>query len=91
MAGNRWRGPDRGSTFQFAKHGQCGMDVSELLPHTAKCVDNIAFVRSVQADNGNHPAAVFQMNAGFVVPGNPSIGAWLTFGHGPAVEGRADS
>jgi hypothetical protein len=42
----------------------------------------MAFVRSVQADNGNHPAAVFQMNTGFVVPGNPSIGAWLTFGLG---------
>ncbi len=71
-----------GSPFQFAKHGECGMDVSELLPYTAKCVDDMAFVRSVQADNGNHPAAVFQMNTGFVVPGNPSIGAWLTFGLG---------
>jgi hypothetical protein len=71
-----------GSPFKFAKYGQCGMDVSELLPHTATCVDDMAFVRSVQADNGNHPAAVFQMNTGFVTPGNPSVGAWLTFGLG---------
>jgi hypothetical protein len=71
-----------GSPFQFAKHGQCGMDVSELLPNLAKCVDDMAFVRSIQADNGNHPAAVFQMNTGFVTPGNPSLGAWLTYGLG---------
>lgn len=71
-----------GSPFKFAKHGQCGMDVSELLPEIATCVDDMAFVRSVQADNGNHPAAVFQMNTGFVMPGSPSVGAWLTFGLG---------
>ncbi|MGH9630589.1 MAG: DUF1501 domain-containing protein [Bryobacteraceae bacterium] len=71
-----------GSPFKFARYGQCGMDVSELLPHTAACVDDMAFIRSVQADNGNHPAAVFQMNTGFVTPGNPSVGAWLTFGLG---------
>ena len=58
------------------------MDVSELFPHLSTCVDDIAVVRSVQADNGNHPAAVFQMNTGFVTPGNPSIGAWLTYGLG---------
>jgi hypothetical protein len=71
-----------GSPFKFAKYGQCGMDVSELLPNLATCVDDMAFVRSVQADNGNHPAAVFQMNTGFVMPGNPSVGAWLTYGLG---------
>src|SRR5207247_74306 len=41
-----------------------------------------AVVRSVQADNGNHPAAVFQIDTGFVTPGNPSVGAWLTYGLG---------
>ena len=71
-----------GSPFRFAKYGQCGMDVSELFPDLAGCVDDMAFVRSVQADNGNHPAAVFQMNTGFVTPGSPSLGAWLTFGLG---------
>jgi hypothetical protein len=71
-----------GSPFTFARHGQCGMDVSDLFPHIATCVDDMAFVRSVQADNGNHPAAVFQMNTGFVTPGNPSMGAWITYGLG---------
>ena len=61
------------------------MDVSELLPHIATCVDDMAFVRSVQAENGNHPAAVFLMNTGFVIPGNPSIGAWLTMGSAPRI------
>ena len=72
------------SSFKFAKYGQCGRDVSELLPHTATCVDDLALVRSVQSDNGNHPAAVFQMNTGFTQPGNPSMGAWATFGLGTA-------
>ena len=71
-----------GSPFQFKKYGQCGREVSELLPHTAKLVDELAVCRSVQSDNGNHPAAVFQMNTGFIIPGNPSVGAWVTYGLG---------
>ena len=70
------------SPFKFAKYGQSGREVSELLPHTAQCVDDLAVVRSVQSDNGNHPAAVFQMNTGFIIPGNPSMGAWVTYGLG---------
>ena len=72
------------SPFTFKKYGKCGRDVSELLPHTAECVDDLAIVRSVQSDNGNHPAAVFQMNTGFIIPGNPSMGAWVTYGLGSA-------
>lgn len=70
------------SPFQFQKYGQSGREVSELLPHTAKMVDELAICRSVQSDNGNHPAAVFQMNTGFIIPGNPSMGAWVTYGLG---------
>lgn len=70
------------SPFTFQKYGQCGREVSELLPHTAKHVDDLAVCRSVQSDNGNHPAAVFQMNTGFIIPGNPSVGAWVTYGLG---------
>jgi len=70
------------STFPFKKHGQCGMDVSSLFPHVATCVDDMAFVRSIQTENGNHPAAVFLMNTGVVIPGKPSLGAWLTYGLG---------
>lgn len=72
------------SPFKFQRYGKCGREVSELLPHTAQCVDDLAIVRSVQSDNGNHPAAVFQMNTGFIIPGNPSMGAWVTYGLGTA-------
>src|SRR4051795_2690739 len=71
-----------GSPFKFRKYGKMGMDVSDLFPHTATCVDDMAFVRSVQAENGNHPAAVFLMDTGSVIPGNPSVGAWVTYGLG---------
>jgi hypothetical protein len=70
------------SPFPFKKHGQCGMEVSSLFPHMAECVDDMAFVRSIQTENGNHPAAVFLMNTGVVIPGRPSVGAWMTFGLG---------
>ena len=70
------------STFPFQKYGQCGRDVSSLFPHTATCVDDMAFVRSIQTENGNHPAAVFLMNTGVVIPGKPSMGSWITYGLG---------
>jgi len=70
------------SPFQFSKHGECGMEISELFPQLGKCADDLAVVRSVQADNGNHPAAVFQMDTGFTMPGSPSMGAWVTYGLG---------
>src|SRR6202166_53924 len=70
------------SAFPFKKYGQCGMDVSRLFPSVATCVDDLAFVRSIQTENGNHPAAVFLMNTGVVIPGKPSVGAWVTFGLG---------
>lgn len=70
------------SPFAFKKYGQSGRDVSELFPHLATCVDDLAFVRSIQTENGNHPAAVFLMNTGIVIPGKPSMGAWVTYGLG---------
>src|SRR5215468_2370709 len=70
------------SAFEFQKYGQCGRDVSSLFPHTATCVDDMAFVRSIQTENGNHPAAVFLMNTGVVIPGKPSMGSWITYGLG---------
>ncbi|HUQ93252.1 MAG TPA: DUF1501 domain-containing protein [Bryobacteraceae bacterium] len=70
------------SPFPFQKHGQCGREVSSLFPHVATCVDDLAVVRSIQTENGNHPAAVFLMNTGVVIPGKPSVGAWATYGLG---------
>lgn len=71
-----------GSPFEFKQHGHSGIWISDLLPDLWPHADDLAVVRSVQADNGNHPAAVFQMNTGFTLPGNPSVGAWVTFGLG---------
>jgi len=70
------------SAFSFEKYGKCGMEVSSLFPHLATCVDDMAFVRSIQTENGNHPAAVFLMNTGVVIPGKPSMGSWITYGLG---------
>ncbi len=70
------------SPWKFAKYGQCGMDVSELFPHLATCVDDLAFVKTITGENGNHPAATFLMNTGLVLPGRPSVGSWVTYGLG---------
>ena len=71
-----------GSPFKFAKHGQCGQEVSELFPKLATCVDEMAFVRSLHVDSAIHPMASFQMNLGTLLPGSPSMGSWILYGLG---------
>ena len=71
-----------GSPFKFAKHGQCGMEVSEIFPHLATCVDDIAVVRSLHTDSEAHPGATFMMNTGVSIPGSPSVGSWTVYGLG---------
>src|SRR5205085_1315886 len=68
--------------FKFAKHGQCGAEVSELLPHMAGIVDDIAIVKSMQTDAFNHAPAQIFMNTGTQQFGRPSLGAWTTYGLG---------
>ncbi len=70
------------SPWSFKKYGECGMDVSELFPHVARHVDDIAFIRSMHAISNDHAPALFQMNTGFVLPGNPCMGSWVTYGLG---------
>jgi Protein of unknown function (DUF1501) len=70
------------SPFKFAKHGQAGIDVSELLPQTADCVDDICVIRSMVADNINHNGACLQMNTGEQAFSRPSMGSWLLYGLG---------
>jgi hypothetical protein len=70
------------SPYQFAKHGQCGMDVSELFPQIATCVDEMCFVRSLTCDSNSHTPALFQMNTGTIQQGFPSLGSWLLYGLG---------
>ncbi|MEX2173088.1 MAG: DUF1501 domain-containing protein [Pirellulaceae bacterium] len=71
-----------GPKFKFARHGQCGAELSELLPHLATVVDDIAIVKSMTTDAFNHAPAQILMNTGNQQFGRPSIGAWVTYGLG---------
>jgi hypothetical protein len=71
-----------GPKFQFARHGECGAEVSELLPHLAGVVDEIAIVKSMVTDAFNHAPAQILMNTGNQQFGRPSMGAWVTYGLG---------
>ncbi len=66
----------------WKQHGQSGLSVSDWLPHTARCVDDIAVIRSCVADGINHSGGVCQMNTGSLLAGRPSLGAWVTYGLG---------
>ena len=73
-----------GPQFKFAKHGQCGMEISDALPNLSKITDDICLIRSVYTDQFNHAPAQTFMQTGFAVPGRPSIGSWVTYGLGSA-------
>jgi hypothetical protein len=70
------------SPFRFARHGQSGIAVSELLPKLATCVDDLCVIRSMVADNINHPNACLQMFTGEQIFSRPSLGSWLLYGLG---------
>jgi len=71
-----------GSKYSFARHGQSGAEISELLPHTAKIADDIAIIRSVQTDAFNHAPAQILLSTGSERLGHPSVGAWTQYGLG---------
>jgi hypothetical protein len=71
-----------GSTRKFARHGQAGIAVSDLYPNFARCVDDVAIIRSMYADSFVHGSGLLQMNTGFVRQGYPSMGSWVTYGLG---------
>ena len=73
-----------GSKRSFKKHGKCGREISELLPHTAGIVDDLCFLDGMTTDVFNHGPAKLFMNTGFQVPGRPSMGSWVTYGLGSA-------
>ena len=75
-----------GSKRTFQKYGQSGIEVSDLLPHTAQCVDDIAVIRSVHGDMVVHSAAQYQLFTGRIIPGFPSMGAWSLYGLGTESE-----
>jgi hypothetical protein len=70
------------SPYRFKRYGECGAEVSELFPHLATCVDDMAIVRSMVADHSEHTAANYFMHSGSGLQGRPSLGAWMTYGLG---------
>ena len=82
MSGNQSSLPMAGSLFSFARHGECGTSVSELLPETAKIVDKLCVLRSVYTEAINHDPAVTFLQTGSERAGRPSMGAWLSYGLG---------
>ena len=74
--------PILASKRQWKQHGQSGIWVSDWLPETATCVDDIAVIRSCVADGINHSSGVCQMNTGSILAGRPSLGSWVSYGLG---------
>ena len=71
-----------GPKFKFARHGQSGAELSEIVPHLAKVADDIAIVKSMHTDAFNHAPAQIMMNTGSQMFGRPSFGSWATYGLG---------
>ena len=71
-----------GTKFKFNRHGQSGIEISELLPNIAKHVDDLCFIKSMQTDAVNHAPAQIMLNTGHSQFGRPSLGAWTLYGLG---------
>jgi hypothetical protein len=82
MTSGQARFPIAPSKYKFARHGQCGMWVGELLPYTAKMVDQMCFIRSLHTEAINHEPAISYMQTGNQVTGRPCLGAWASYGLG---------
>jgi hypothetical protein len=82
MTSGQARFPIAPSKYKFAQHGQCGMWVTELLPWTAKVVDQMCFIRSLHTEAINHEPAITAMQTGNQVTGRPCLGAWASYGLG---------
>jgi hypothetical protein len=78
--------PLMGSAWKFKKYGQSGIEVSDLLPHTATCVDDLAIIRSCYTESFVHAPAMYQMMSGRVLAAHPSLGSWVTYGLGSESE-----
>ena len=74
--------PVASTIFKFAQHGKQGAWISELLPHTAKIVDDLCIIKSMNTDAINHDPAITFIQSGSQQPGRPSMGAWVSYGLG---------
>ncbi|MFT5523785.1 MAG: hypothetical protein ACI9G1_002549 [Pirellulaceae bacterium] len=70
------------SPYSWTKHGQCGRYVSSALPHLAECVDDMAFLMAMTSPSNVHGPATYMQNTGFLLPGFPTMGAWISYGLG---------
>jgi len=82
MTSGQARFPIAPSKFKFARHGKCGMWITELLPWTARCADDICWIRSMHTDAINHEPAICYIQTGSQVTGRPCIGSWVSYGLG---------
>ncbi len=82
MTSGQKRFPIAPSKYKFARHGKNGMWVCELLPYTARMVDDMCFIRSMHTEAINHEPAITYMQTGNQVTGRPCLGAWLSYGLG---------
>ena len=74
------------SPFSFRQHGESGLEISSLFPHTARFADDLCVIRSMYTDTAAHASGCLQMNTGSVVIGKPSLGSWLSYGLGTESE-----
>ncbi|MEJ7607989.1 MAG: DUF1501 domain-containing protein, partial [Bryobacteraceae bacterium] len=74
------------SPWSWKQYGQCGKWVSSLMPHTAECVDEMTFLLSLTSKSNIHGPATFMQNTGFILPGFPSAGSWISYALGSANE-----
>ncbi len=84
--GKKNQGRVVGPKYQFKQYGQCGKWVSDVFPHIATCVDDIAFLHSMTADSPLHGSAMLQMNTGKILSGSPCLGSWVNYGLGSVNE-----
>jgi hypothetical protein len=68
--------------FKFHKRGQCGMELSEVIPHIGTIADDVCLVRSMASGHNNHTEALVMMNTGKVFPGRPALGSWISYALG---------
>ena len=82
--GHLGSGPNRviASPYKFARYGKSGKWMSELFPHLATCVDELAWIHGIELGSSNHAPAVYHALTGNMLPGSPSVGSWVTYGLG---------
>jgi hypothetical protein len=70
------------SPFRFRRHGRCGMELSEAIPHLSSVADDVCLVRSMVSEHNNHTEALVLFNTGKIFPGRPALGSWISYGLG---------